>query len=530
MFVLLCLAAQETREEKGKYALSFFGRPAGSEEYRLEEFEDGQIVLHARAKFEIQSQGRAVPVSVDAMLTMNKAFAPVRYAGIEEAGSQTRRSKIEWRDGSAWHEPRKGVRTTAAFLLDNNAFSQFIPILRRFEGPGMKVKVFSPATLGDVEVAIEDKGEVTLRGKDSALRAREIRLTIGASAITAHRDAKGRIVRLANPLVGALAELQGFEGYAPEPRGGEIRRPESVVEFDVAFPSGPVTLAGSLTTARGTKGAPAVVILSGSGPQDRDGNAVRGKGDWDPSAWRGSGLYRSIAYALSEAGLTVLRTDDRGCGKSGGDFAAAKLSDLTADAEAAVAYLRSRGDTGAIGLAGHSEGAVIAPIVASRDEGIRACFLLAGPARPLDQVFLEQIAARLAESGMKEEAVAAVVSGERAVFDRIRTSREDFLEIDERKTFVGWMREHFRHDPLAQIGKVKGPIVILHGMADRQVRPEHAELLAKARRDAELRRFDALDHFFMKSEGKASESADPDRRADGEFLKFLSDRAVKLLR
>jgi hypothetical protein len=521
-----------SKEEKGKYAISFFGKEAGAEEFRLEEFEDGQVALHAKSKFDVPVQGKAVSVSVDTVLTMDKSFAPIRYAGLEKAGMQERRSKIEWKDGAAYPEPRKAIKTAASFLLDNNVYSQFIPILRRFEGPKKKVKVFSPVTMSDVELSIEDKGEVILKGKEASLRARELQITIGSSGLTAHLDDKKRMVRLSSPLVGALAELEGFEGLAPEPRSGGIRRPESVAEFDVTFPSGSITLAGSITMARGAKRAPAVVLISGSGPQDRNENVVHGKGDSEQFAWQGPdwNIFKSIAYALSKAGVTVLRYDDRGCGQSGGDFATAKLSDFTADVEAAVAYLRTRDDVGPIGLVGHSEGAVIAPIVASRDEKIKAIFLMAGTARPLDAVILEQVGARMREAGMKEDTLAPILERQKEIFDRIKTAKEDTLEIDERKTFIGWLREHFRHDPLAQIKKVKGSIVILQGLMDKQVFPEHAEMLAKARPDAELRKFEHLDHLFMKSEGKVGEYADPDRRVDEEFLKFLSERAAGLLR
>ncbi len=530
--VLGLAALAQGREEKGKYTISFFGKEAGAEEFRLEEFEDGQVVLHARSRFEIAIQGKPQVVTADTMLTMDKAFAPVRYAGLEKAAGHERQSKIEWKDGAAYPDPRRPVKTSAAFLLDNNIFSQFIPILRRFEGPKKKLKVFSPVTMGDVELSIEDKGEVTLRGKEASARAREFQVTIGAAGITAHLDGKKRLVRIASPLAGALAELEGFEGFVPEPRGGGIPRPASVVESDVAFPSGSITLAGSITMKAGSKGAPAVVLISGSGPQDRNENVVRGKGDSEQFAWQGPdwNIFKSIAYALSEAGVTVLRVDDRGCGKSGGDFSTSKLSDFTADVEAAVAYLRTRGDVGTVGLVGHSEGAVIAPIVASRDGRIGAIFLMAGTARPLDAVILEQFGLRMRESGAKEETVGPLLERQKEIFKRIRESKEDWLEIDERRTFVGWLREHFNHDPLTQVKRVKASIVILQGTMDKQVLPHHAEALAKARPDAELKVFDGLDHLFMKSEGKVGEYADPDRRVDGEFLGVLADRAVRLLK
>jgi pimeloyl-ACP methyl ester carboxylesterase len=533
VMILLFWAAQaQGKEEKGKYTLSFFGKESGAEEFRLEEFEDGQVVLHAKSRFEIQVRGKPQTVSADTMLTMDKSFAPVRYAGLEKAAGQERRSKIEWKDGAAYPDPRRPVKTSAVFLLDNNVYAQFIPILRRFEGPKKRVKAFSPVTMGDVELLIEDMGEVTMKGKETSARARELQITIGSVALTAHLDGQKRLVRLSSPLVGALAELEGFEGLVPEPRGGEIRRPDPVAEFDVTFPSGSIMLAGSVTMRRGAKSAPAVVLISGLGPQDRNGNVVRGKGEAERFAWGGpdGSLLKAIAYALSEAGVTVLRVDDRGCGRSGGDFAVAMLSDFTSDVEAAVAFLRSRDDTGAVGLVGHGEGAVIAPIVGSRDGTIKAVFLMAGPARPLDRVLLERIGFRMREGGQKEETVLPILDRQKEVFRRIKETKEDWLEIDERRTFVGWLREHFNHDPLAQIRKLKSAIVILQGSLDRQVLPAHAEALAKERPDAELKIFEGLDHLFMKPEGKTGGDAGPDRRVDGEFLKFLADRVSTLLR
>jgi pimeloyl-ACP methyl ester carboxylesterase len=532
MWLALLLAAAGRGEEKGKYLLSFSGKEAGSEEFHFEELEDGVSVLHSKTKFEVALQGKPQSVAIDAVLTLAPTGRPLRYAALESVGGRERRSKIEWKDGAAYPEPRRAVKTAAEFVLDNNLWSQFLPILRHFEGPKKRLKIFSPVTQADVDLTIEDKGEVTLRGKEISIRAREVLLTLGSTGMTAHLDGHRRVVRIASPLVGALAELDGCQGLTPEPRGGEIRLPESVTEADVTFPSGAITLAGSLTMRRGATGAPAVVLISGSGPQDRNENVIHGRGDSEPFAGQGPdwNLFKTIAYSLSSAGVTVLRYDDRGSGQSGGDFATAKLSDFTADVEAAVAYLRSRGDIGAIGLVGHGEGAVIAPIVAARDPRIRAIFLLAGTSLPLDRVLLEQIDLRMRESGVKEDAIASILESQKASFKRIRDSREDWLDIDERRTFVGWLREHFNHDPLAQIARVPSSIVILQGSMDKQVLPAHAEALKRARPQAELRLFPGLDHLFMKSEGKPGEYADPDRRVDPEFLRVLSERAEALLR
>lgn len=472
--VVLCLAAGAARgEEKGKYSLSFSGKPAGTEEFRFEEFDDGQSVLHARCKFEIAVQGKPQTVSVDAMLTLDKAGKPLRYAGLESAGGRERRSKIEWRDGAAWPEPRRSVKTAAPFVLDNNVWSQLLPIVRRFEGPRKKLKVFSPATMGDLELAIDDKGEVLLRGKEAVIRARELLLTLGPQLITVHLDEKKRPIRISSPLSGALAELEGFEGFVPV----------SLLESKVSIPSGERRIEGALTTETGAKGAPALLLLPD------------GKGDL---------LLGSLSASLAGAGFTVLRLDD---------------GEPPSDAEAALAWLRGREEVGALGILGHGEGATVALALAARDPKVRALLLLAAASKPYDQVLLERMAAELKQSGSKESAIAPILEGQKAVFRRIRESTEDWLEIDERRTYVAGLRERFRQDPAATLASLKVPVAIFHGTADRELAPSHAEALAAARPGSELRLLEGLDHRFRKGEA-----------VDAEFLKVLAERAGALLR
>jgi pimeloyl-ACP methyl ester carboxylesterase len=529
--LFLLFFSQGTREEKGKYRLSFFGKESGTEEYRLEEFEDGKVVLFSKGKFEITVQGKSQAFAVDAVLTMDRAFAPVLYAGYSKAGPEERRSKIEFSRGLATTESRRPARTAASFLIDNNVFSHFLPLVRSLEPGKRKVKAFSPLLFGDLEVSIEDKGEVVLRGPDRTVRAREFQLTLGYVEMTVDVDEKKRPVRLSSPMTGALAELEGFEGLRVEPRAAEPKLPEGVEESDVSFRSGAVLLAGSVTKPRGKPACPAVVLITGTGPQDRNDNVVRGK-PGENFAWEGpdGNLFKWIAYSLARAGLLVLRYDDRGCARSQGDFGTAKLSDFAADAEAAVAFLRTRPDVGPVGLVGHSEGAIIAALVAAQDPKIRAIFLLASPARPLDQILLEQLEHQLRRGGTKEDQRKGLVERQRAIFQSIKQATGDYLEIDERRTFIGWMREHFNHDPAAQLRKVKATRVVMQGLKDQQVFPDNADLLEKASPDAEVRRFASLDHLFMKSEGKIGEGADPDRRVDDEFLTFLAGRALAALK
>jgi uncharacterized protein len=514
--LLLCLLAQEGRQETGKYRLTVAGKEAGVEEYRLEEFEDGKIVLFAKAKFELDLAGARRAYVTDTVLTMDKSFAPALYAGYRKAGRDEDKIKIEWAKGTAITS-KKQIRTSAAYLLDPTAISHLIPILRAAEPGKRPLRLFNPTALSDFEGSIEDRGDVLLRGADAAIRVREYQVSLGYVTYTAHVDDKKRMVRAWSAVNNSLAELNGFEGLVPEGL-----TPEGIEESDVSFPSGAVRLSGTVSKPRGAKGCPAVVLLSDTGPQDRQGNLVKGKGGSEEFAWAGAdaSLQRAIAQALAGAGLLVLRVDDRGCGASDGDFGTARLTDFLADAAAAVAYVRGRDDAGPVGLIGHGEGALTACLLAAKDGAIRTVVLLAPPAVTLDEIALTRAERTLREQGTKDEILKEMLAQQRRLFDRIKASSDDYQEIDERRTFVGWMRERMTLDPRAALAKVQVPALICIGAKDREAPPAQAEALRQARAGVEFRLFDGLDHAF----------AGPDGRVDAGFLKVLADRIPQTLK
>src|SRR6185436_10736186 len=137
------------------------------------------------------------------------------------------------------------------------------------------------------------------------------------------------------------------------------------------------TLAGTLTLPKGAstkQPVGAIVTVTGSGPQDRD-EAI-GLPGFQP--------FRQIADTLARRGIAVLRMDDRGTGASGGTFKGSTSADFAEDARAGLAYLRTRPEIRAdrLGVLGHSEGAIIAPMVAEKEPTLRAIVLLAGIAQP----------------------------------------------------------------------------------------------------------------------------------------------------
>jgi pimeloyl-ACP methyl ester carboxylesterase len=212
---------------------------------------------------------------------------------------------------------------------------------------------------------------------------------------------------------------------------------------------------------------------------------------------------RQIADALTSSGFLVLRFADR-------DLSRATLEDLAADARAAVEFLRARPEVGPISIVGHDEGGLVASLVAGRDPAIKSVALLAAPGKTLDAMLLEAAERDLRAQGTAEAVLAAMLDKERRTFESIRRSSGDFLDIDERRTFVGWMRDRFRHDPAAALKKVTVPVVILQGARDPLA---HADLLKAARPDASVRLLDGLDHHFR----------GPDGRVSPDFLKALAE-------
>jgi uncharacterized protein len=244
-------------------------------------------------------------------------------------------------------------------------------------------------------------------------------------------------------------------------------------------------LAGTLTLPKERRRGrlPAVVTITGSGPEDRDEESA---------ALKGFRPFRELADTLGRRGIAVLRLDDRGVGASDPGPPTATSRDFADDIRAGVAYLRTRPeiDPARIALVGHSEGGIIAPMVAATDSALRGIVLLAGTASPGREIVRAQ--QRYGIDSM------AHLTGAR---------RDSALALAERSTdsmatSVPWMKLFLEYDPKTTARQVKTPVFILQGMTDRQVPPGEAEKLAAAfraggNRNVTVRMFPATNHLFV---------------------------------
>lgn len=276
-------------------------------------------------------------------------------------------------------------------------------------------------------------------------------------------------------------------------RGGAARRdystplgaPYTAEDVTVTTPAGH-TLAGTLTLPAGasrTSPVPAIVTITGSGAQERDETLPMLPG-YQP--------FRQLADSLGRRGIAVLRMDDRGTGGSTGDHRTATSADFAEDIRAGLAYLRTRPeiDASRLGLAGHSEGGLIAPIVAVKEPALRGIVLMAGPAWGGRRILEFQLAnlVRLNESlsaASRDSALASIP----ARIDSIRDSGP-------------WMKFFIDHDMLAVARQIRQPVLVLNGETDQQVTPEQAAELAAAiraggNRDVTAHVFAAVNHLFI---------------------------------
>jgi len=291
---------------------------------------------------------------------------------------------------------------------------------------------------------------------------------------------------------------------------------------EVQIPSGAVTLAGTLSRPRGPGPFPAAVFVSGSGAQNRDENVL------------GFKPFAILADRLARDGIAVLRCDDRGFGKSTGNFASATSRDFADDLRAGVRFLGARKDIDRrrIGALGHSEGGLIAPMVAAGSDSLAFLVLLGAPGIRGDSVMFDQAeriqrtmgwtdSARALNRTAQERAFAAAATDRG--WDEARTAAAAVLRfmgpswvsdsvvtatIDEEmeKMKSPWMKSFLFHDPAPVLQKVRCPVLALFGANDLQVAPEaNAAPLERAlrkggNRDVTVRVIPRANHVFQETD------------------------------
>lgn len=265
----------------------------------------------------------------------------------------------------------------------------------------------------------------------------------------------------------------------------ELRRPQNPMkpypyrEEEVTYVSAGNTLAGTLTVPTGKGPFTAVLLICGSGPHDRDETVM------------GHKPFLVLSDYLTRRGVVVLRMDKRGFGKSGGKYATATSADFANDAQAGVEFLKTRPevDVKKIGLLGHSEGGIIAPMVAARDKDVAFVVMLAGTGVPGDQIIAEQQRLIALASGAPADKVAKDNADQKAILALVEQGADAATLKKKIRENVGkkmpdaqigaqvgtltspWFRYFLTYDPATALRQVKVPVLVLNGSLDLQVPP-----------------------------------------------------------
>jgi len=336
-------------------------------------------------------------------------------------------------------------------------------------------------------------------------------------------------------------QVAGAEPEDPAPRPQSPLRPFPYSDERVTFPSEidgapnpDVMLAGTLTLPEGEGPFPALILVTGSGPQDRDETLF------------GHKPFAVIADHLTKAGFAVLRYDDRGVGESGGDFAAATNLDFTHDAAGAMAFLRERGeiDPERVGVLGHSEGGIVAGRL-SRLTDVDFAVLMASPAVPPGEIIIEQVRLISEISGEPPTTTAQKTALQKRIIDAVMEAATPEAAYEAAKTIMldagmdpetaeqqarqvstPWFYRIVRYDPRTDLRTMTMPVFVFYGEKDLQVPPNQSEPEARAALSdnprAEIRIFKGLNHMMQPADtGLIDEYAEIETTIDPAVLDAL---------
>ena len=307
------------------------------------------------------------------------------------------------------------------------------------------------------------------------------------------------------------------------PQEPKMPYPYSVEDVSYENREAGVTLSGTLTLPAADGPVPVVILIAGSGPNNRDEELL------------GHKPFLVLADHLTRQGIGVLRFDKRGCCQSTGDYKTATTQDFTDDVLAGVEYLKSRSEVNPsqIGLVGHSEGGMIAPMAAARSKDVAFIVLMAGPSVNGEEILYEQGALMLRAAGETEKSIALNRELQEQLFSIIKNESDlklaaeqlrevvknhiekwkdqekitlEVLEAQATAINTPWFRHFLIFDPASALRRVQAPVLAINGELDLQVAPgQNLPVIAKAleeggNKDFTIVELPKLNHLFQTCE------------------------------
>ena len=471
------------------YTVFLRGTPIGREEVTLQQDATG---------ITITAQGRlAAPFNVvtrHAEVKYKPDWTPERFVLDASAAGNEVSVRTSFADGKAVTDGNQGVAKIAvthqvapqSVILPNGVFTMYVALTRRLAtsplNPELRAYILPQM---EVPLLVINTQNERMQVGTSFLDVRRYDLVAknpgGDVAFTLTAGDEGSLVRLTIPSQAIDVVREDVASPTSRTRLYSNAGDEAVVIPAPGFNLGATITKPKTTAAR----VPAVILLSGSGVGDRDGFAL------------GIPTLGQLAGALADAGFLTVRYDKRGNGQSGGRAESATLSDFAEDTRAVVRWLLARKDIDPkrIALVGHSEGAWVALLAASREKRIAAVACLAVPASTGAELVLEQQQHALDQLKLSPEEREKKVALQKQIQTAVLTGKgwESVPAQERRAADTPWFQSLLAFDPAKAIANVRQPLAIIHGELDRQVPVAHADRLADlARKQGDSKSVDVV--------------------------------------
>lgn len=387
----------------------------------------------------------------------------------------------------------ENVKLTMAFEIEENQDQSISAVMHSLDQSAFNITV----------------DEIKLEGKELKMVIKSLSSVFSGKVESADSISGGITQGKNSPWQLCLNKVDKLPVAKPN-RPQEPKKPYSYYVENITYENetAGVTIAGTFTRPALEGQYPVVILISGSGPNERD------------AAIFGHKVFLVWSDILTRAGIAVLRVDDRGVSESTGKFQTADNMDLADDVIAGVQYLKTRKDIDAnkIGLIGHSLGADIAPIAAVNSKDVSFVVLMAGAAIPLNENIYEQCKAAFPHMGVSEYGIELNHRINVAGFEIVRTETNDSVarikiaekiasfnseveKLNEKdaeilglsapldpRFFYQWLKPSKKFDlffnPYDYLNKLKCPVLALNGDKDVQVLPHNLELIEKALKEA----------------------------------------------
>ena len=461
------------------------GAPIGSEQIAVSRTATG---------WTIASSGRlGAPIDVVArrlQVRYTQEWRPIEFTldGTVRGQPQTLRTSVEGTTAKSQmsiagqaSEKSDAIDAAALLLLPNSFFGPYEALAARLRTatPGTEIPAYLvPQATMTIRVGESVPEQIQTASRVVSARRTHVTLVLPSAQLDADlwTDDTGRMIRFSLPA--QSLEVVREDIAAVSARSLSISRPN---DEPITIPGNGFLLAGTLSRPAQTTEAklPAVVLVGGSGPSDRDGLVY------------GIPVLGQLAGALADAGSMVVRYDKRGIGQSGGRAESASLNDYAEDVRAAIKMLENRKDVDLkrIAVVGHSEGGLVALIAASKEKKIAAVGLIATPGIAGADIVLAQQQRLLNRMSISAEEKQAKVDAQKKIHEAVISGKGlELLPPDVRRSVDNAeFQSLLVSDPTKLVAAVRQPLLIVQGELDTQVEPMNAdrlESIARARKNA----------------------------------------------